>query len=200
MPRCRQVAKWAGRYRGLQHGRPSDPLGLLPEPLWWRRYRFAASLVTTRLATQCQGQPDESERLRGNTSENGRSIHLVLQLYFSSASTLSTQSPLLHVTKWLQCDCISIPEKSPLAWFMFQSLLTGVITPEWDLNPRQAGRRAPWKQDLYYGEGGKWKLRCIFMLQRDGRDRTESCRRDGSFQRKSRQFSGDFYFVVSSNE
>lgn len=81
--------------------------------------------------------------------------------------------PVLRVIEGLQCDCINMRAQSPLAWFMFQSSLTGVITPEWDLNPRQAGRQALRKQDLYYGEGGKLKLKCIFGLQYDGHDKQE---------------------------
>ena len=64
--RCRQVAKRGGCYCWLQHGRSSNPLGLLPEHLWWWRYWYYAALVTTWLTRPCHNSAkallNESER------------------------------------------------------------------------------------------------------------------------------------------
>lgn len=66
--RCRQVAKRGGCHRGLQHGGSSNPLGLVPEHLRWRRYCYRAAFVTAWLTKQCRVPPNESEHLRGKTS------------------------------------------------------------------------------------------------------------------------------------
>uniref|UniRef100_A0A7N8XP68 Tensin 3 n=1 Tax=Mastacembelus armatus TaxID=205130 RepID=A0A7N8XP68_9TELE len=58
-------------------------------------------------------------------------------LFFSQGSNTALTGPVLHVTVGVQCDCINMHTQSPLAWFMLQWSVAGIITQEWDLKGRQ---------------------------------------------------------------
>lgn len=69
--------------------------------------------------------------------------------------------------------------QSPVAWFMFQSLLTGVITHEWDLNPRPAASPVETRLLLWRAKEMKAKM-YFFRWEHDGHDKQWCfCVKDG---------------------
>lgn len=113
--RCRQVAKRGGCHRGLQHGRSSNPLGLVPEHLWRRRYCYRAALVTAWFTKQHRVPPHESEHLRGKTSATvyGWLILAVFGSYNYLFHFFLLCNSNFHPKNTFFCSC---PNPSGAAW------------------------------------------------------------------------------------
>lgn len=216
--RCRQVAKRGGCHRGLQHGGSANPLGLVPEHLWWWRYCYRAALVTAWLTKQRRVPPNESEHLRGKTSATVYgwlilvvfgSYNYLFHFFFLCNSNFHPKNtffvPVLIQVRQRDRSRSPVSLRDDLLFCLTcaHSLLSaqmGLITTEWELNSRHCRNKNSILTNTKKNQKQVavcWPGRILLL---SAKDREQGCRSKDSVQKKSSQFSGHFYFVVSSNE